>query len=65
MADKNRQTATDENTDAIIRGFYALVVLIIGVSVAFFVFTNSQNPEANRCSNVLSLRALYEETVEK
>lgn len=35
-----------ESTDAIIRAFYALVVLVVGALVGFFVYTNTINPEA-------------------
>lgn len=34
------------STDATIRAFYALVVLVLGALIGFFVYTNTINPEA-------------------
>jgi len=40
------QEKAEKNTDSIIRMFYALVTLVIGMAVAFFVYTNTIDPNA-------------------
>lgn len=38
---KQEKKQTDSSTDATIRGFYALAVLLLGALIGFFVYTNS------------------------
>lgn len=40
------QEKARKNTDSIVRVFYALATLGIGVAIAFFVYTNTVNPNA-------------------
>ena len=44
MSEERKQTSA--STDATIRAFYALVVLVVGALIGFFVYTNTINPEA-------------------
>ena len=43
MSEQKKDSAS---TDATIRAFYALVVLLMGALIGFFVYTNTINPEA-------------------
>lgn len=43
---KVKESTQSEKTDSIIRAFYAIVVLLVGVAMAFFVYTSGTNPHA-------------------
>ncbi|MFT5037429.1 MAG: preprotein translocase subunit SecD [Candidatus Azotimanducaceae bacterium] len=43
---ENEKTSNSESTDSTIRTFYAFVIVLIGVGVSFFVYTNTVNSDA-------------------
>ncbi|MDC1205569.1 protein translocase subunit SecD [Candidatus Pacebacteria bacterium] len=42
----DKKTKESDTTDDIIRAFYALVIVLLGFGVGFFVYTNTVNPDA-------------------